>query len=148
MTNIKNGTFQIGTKIISRDTVVEDFADSDQFHVYDMEDLIIVESAPETIEFLGADFLVEMYFYDRKVERIILYPDLKDYTAPNYPDESYQRAKWNHCVGLLIRNAGIPDESDDRTVYYKFGGGVLFTQMVLDGREPYTGGNIIIDFER
>lgn len=143
---MEKGNFIIGEISINRNTSPDVFKEDSRFTVDTIEKLTIADSSPNTVDFIGGEFFAEAFFYEGNIERIVLSPVLRNYPDPGYPDEAFQKAKWNYCSNILRLEKGSPTESDENTAWYYFEGGCLFIQLITEGRDSYTGGDIIIDF--
>ncbi len=86
-------------------------------------------------------------YYKENLVSIKLMPFIADAEHLPYPTEKDQKMKYALIKSELRKHYGIPDQEDEQHLLYTFPGGILSSDMVLKGRDRYTGGCICIGFE-
>lgn len=104
-----------------------------------------VNSRPHTISYGGGVFYGSFIFSQNALKRIILRPIISGVKIPNYPSEEYQKTKEEYCVSILRSIYGKETASDSTGTYWEKDDITIGCSIILEGRDEYTGGNIIID---
>lgn len=148
MNNLINGCVKAGKTTINSQVTIEELRDSGLFKMYEGgSDMVRAVSAPNVLSLLGGEFLITLIFQAGRIKKVILNPVLKDYPMPNYPDEAYQRRKREMCDQWLEHNLGKPERKNEGQTSYRFHWGTIGAVSVLEGKDRYSGGNIMISYE-
>ena len=94
---LENGQFPIEGIIVNKDTKEKELVSIGGRSLFDDTELNIIRFEPNTIRFLGEKFRGEFIFSKQKLSEITLKPILHDMKSPGYPDETYEKAKYEFC---------------------------------------------------
>ena len=92
----------------------------------------------------------EFYFWGSFSEGHLFCIELTPYVenAPDWLNPEYENEKYQISTHILQKILGAPDEKADTWTTYYYSRGRIFTNRILDGKSPYTGGNINIIYKR
>ena len=105
-----------------------------------------VNSSPNIIHFGKGIFVGSFLFVQNGLKRIVLMPIIPGSKAPNYPSEEYQSVKKDYCVSVLRDLYGDESSSDSIGTYWEKGDKTIGCSMILEGKDIYCGGDIIVVF--
>lgn len=149
MNKASQGIFEIDGFEISKDTTVERFKESDKYEILDCyNNSFIVESCPNTVEFCGKNFGIEMDFYDGKLQSFKLSPYDIDYRKYD-TDKAFSDACFSYCEEILdsLFDESVKKEIDEDGVRYFFEGGIAgIGHMISNGRDHDLGGDINVTY--
>ena len=143
---LENGQFPIEGIIVNKDTKEKELVSIGGRSLFDDTELNIIRFEPNTIRFLGEKFRGEFIFSKQKLSEITLKPILQDIKSPGYPDETYEKAKYEFCANLLNKYLETETNQDNTETYYKKQGFYIGCDRILSGHAQNCGGNIHISF--
>lgn len=137
--------FEIGSVKVTKDIKINELVQSGEFQSdNETERKIRFVTSPEEKSFLGAYFYVRLIFKEEYLYEIELTPIIKGLQFPGYPDEEYEMKQFKFNCDILRAAYGEPDELSDSVFLYDTEEYIISTYRVIEGRELYTGGNIVI----
>lgn len=108
------------------------------------EKITVVDSEPHTIPYGSGVFSGFFCFFRNTLGEIELQPIIPNVEIPNYPSEEYQKIKAEYCISILRSIYGKETAATPTVTYWEKDGITIACCIMLEGRNEYEGGNIII----
>ena len=142
------GELEIDGVIYDRNTSVDMVLCSPQFHPYVNSNGAIDLFTADQVVVDGYSFKVKVFFLNKSIEKIQLFPINIGIKDPGYPDKKYQDEKKKVVDSFLRAKLGEPLKENDAVLYYEFEWGSISSVAFLSGRNEYTGGFIEFSYNQ
>ena len=146
-TLLENGQFPIEGIIVSKDTAENELLSIGGETVSNNKDLRIILFEENKVKFLGETFFGEFIFSEKKLYEITLEPIVLGVNAPHWPDENYEKIKYDFCTSLLKRYLKLEINENNTEACYKNSGFRIVCNRNLGGHSQGCGGNIVVIFK-
>ena len=151
MNKLSQGIFEIDGYEYSRNTTLEDIKALGKYEICGTGEVVKVQSIPNTVRFLDADFVALFYFFAGRLDHLELYPQLPG--SGDDPDEEeddeYGKACFDFCEKLLDENFDdtVVKSRGDNGILYDFGVGSAGIPCPDHNKDFSSGGYIFISFK-
>ena len=135
--------FLIGNIKITKDTTIDAFKNN-KFDISEMDDLVMVDSSPNTVDFIGGKYWLEAFFYNGVLEEIKLYPEIDGVSESECLPEEYEKKCFDYNHKLLVDAFGKPSEEKEDLIVYKDSYFTLSCFKFIDSRDDNPSGYIKI----
>ena len=136
--------FLIGNVKISKDTTINDFKKRNVFEINEMDEVVMIDSSPNTLDFIGGKYWVEIFFYNGVLEEIKLYPFINGVSASECLPEEYEKICFDYNHKLLVDAYGKPNEEKENLIAYEDSYFTLSCFKYIDSRDFNPSGYIKI----
>lgn len=145
-TLLENGQFPIGGIIVDKNTKEKDLLDAGAEFIAENAGYSIIKFKPNPVKFLGGNFYADFMFYDGKLLEVTLRPIVPNITIPNYPDENYEKAKYDFCVNELKQYFTLNKNEENTRSSCETNDYEVICYRILDGHQQFCGGDLHIEF--
>lgn len=146
--NMSLGEIEINGVLFRSGIGIDALLCNPQFHSYVNSNGAIDLFTADQVVVDGYSFKVKVFFLNKSIEKIQLFPINIGIKDPGYPDKKYQDEKKKVVDSFLRAKLGEPLKENEAVLYYEFEWGSISSVAFLSGRNEYTGGFIDISYKK
>ncbi len=145
--NVNLGEIEINGVSFGRNTGVNELLCNPRFKAYVDDNSPIDLFTSDGANVCGYTFKVKVFFVNKQIDKIQLFPVNLGMKNPGYPNEKYQEKRKKVADTFLRSVLGKPLKESETVLYYEFDWGRVSSVAFFGGRNEYTGGFIEISYK-